>query len=95
MKRDETFEAVEEVACAAECTGLMPAIPPDPSGAQNLAGLMAIHCPPYATAPNPARPLPPGEDARPSDAHNSLRSTPSARPAKAPAPSRPGSGRNP
>ena len=53
MKNEET---VEEVASVSECTGLMPALPVAPAQARQLAGLMAIHCPPGANAPDPARP---------------------------------------
>ena len=47
-KRDHSFYSVEKLASATECTGLMPAMPPTMDGQEELADLMAIHCPPGA-----------------------------------------------
>ena len=75
------IEAIEEVACTQECTGLMPAMPFDTAQVQALAGLMAIHCPNDTNDPSPAPSESPDADVHPSDAHSSRKNTPSFHPA--------------
>lgn len=42
----DSFNEIENVASATECTGLMPALPADmPDGDENTARLYAIHAP--------------------------------------------------
>ena len=94
MKDYHPFDEIENVECVRECTGLMPALPTDHAAAANLAGLMAIHCPPGTSGPDPAQIELPGADARPSGAHSSPKNPPSARQASESAPRRPDAGRN-
>ena len=42
-KADATFGEPQSVASGTECTGLMPALPPDDAANANLAALYGIH----------------------------------------------------
>ena len=42
-REDMDLQRPENVASAAECTGLMPALPPDDAANANLAALYGIH----------------------------------------------------
>ena len=44
-RTDDAFCGRADVASATECTGLMPALPPDDEGAERLAALYAVHPP--------------------------------------------------
>ena len=46
IAEDGSFEAVEDVASATECTGLIPALPlNDPAADEDLTRLYAVHAP--------------------------------------------------
>ncbi len=43
-KADATFGEPQSVASGTECTGLMPALPPDDAADASSAALYGIHC---------------------------------------------------
>ena len=79
--KDETFYDISNTQSATECTGLMPAMPETAQQQAQLAGLMAIHCPPVAKQADQAHGQSAHEAAHPSDAHSQQTNTPANRPA--------------
>lgn len=82
---DDDFPSVNTQS-ATECTGLMPAMPDTAQQQAQLAGLMAIHCPPAATQAGQAAAQSAHAADGPSDAHNPRMNTPSSRQASKSAP---------
>lgn len=91
---DSTFYAIDDVQSTTECTGLMPAMPPDVEGAEELSGLKAIHCPPGAMAEGQANPQWEHAVAHPSDVHSQLTKKAASHQASSPARNHPAQGRN-
>lgn len=89
------LDQTEDVACARECTGLMPAMPVSPVGRENLSGLMAIHCPDCAKEQAPSSPSQPDADAHPSDEHTAPKKRSCCRRAKGSCQRRQDEDRNP